>query len=169
MARHNGKELNLTRAGSHYTDEQKREAIAHYALLGNVRKVGELTNIPAATIYHWRDHADWWEPLLSEIRKEKQDEIDAKLGVVIDKAIGTVSDRLENGQKRRDSKGNWYTEPVSMRDAMWTGAVAFDKQRILRNLPTTITQAHGDGVLRKMAKDFDEISRRMREKLVSNQ
>ena len=33
-------------AGSHYTDQQRREAIVAYVLHGNWRKVAEVTGIP---------------------------------------------------------------------------------------------------------------------------
>jgi hypothetical protein len=37
-------------AGSHYTDQQRREAVAHYVLLGNLTAVAKVTSIPASTL-----------------------------------------------------------------------------------------------------------------------
>src|SRR5437868_1114119 len=82
--------------GSHYTDEQRREAVAHYVVLGNWQAVSEATGIPHRTCTSWA-HAPWFSTLYAEVRAEKGAELDGAFTRIIHKAADELLDRLEHG------------------------------------------------------------------------
>lgn len=156
----------LARPGSQYTDEQKREAAAHYVVVGNCVKVSEITGIPERTLSDWK-RADWWPALLQETRLAKQDEMDGKIGQIIDAGLNKIQERIEHGDYVVDSKnGGLMVKPVAARDLSTVVGIVFDKQRILRNLPTSISQSSESSLLKKMAAEFEEISRAHRAKTI---
>jgi len=81
------------------------------------------------------------------VRAEKEDELDAKLTKLIDNSYDHALDELE--------KGN-----ASYSQALVGGSIAFDKQRILRNLPTSISASQDN---RQLADVCKELSRTMRD------
>lgn len=153
---------------SNYTVEQIAQAALLYVTEGACTKVERLTGIPERTINDWT-HQDWWPLLLDQARMAKQDEIDAGLQRIQDKAIQATVDRLENGDYIMGKDGQLMRKPVSARDAAIVTAVAFDKQRILRNLPTSISASSGEAKLDAMAKRLKEIERKQESKVVSEQ
>src|SRR2546430_15226447 len=103
-------------AGSHYTDEQRREAVGQYVVLGNWRRVAEATGIPQRTLGDWAKQS-WFHTLLAEVRAEKGAELDGQLTRIIHKATDQLIDRLDNGdpvlvageikRKPRTAPGFW--------------------------------------------------------------
>ncbi len=83
-------------AGSHYADEQRREAVAQYVVLGNWRKVAEATGIPQRTLGDWAKQP-WFHTLIAEVRAEKGAELDGQLTRIIHKATDQLMDRLDQG------------------------------------------------------------------------
>ena len=132
---------------------------AHYIVNGNAEAAGEAAGVPPRTVRYWRQHADWWGPLIDALRAEKSDELDAQMTGVVHGAIQAVKDRLENGDYKLDREGNIKRVPVSARDAMLVSAIAFDKRQISRNLPTHITESSSDR-LKKLKQELAEISGR---------
>lgn len=135
-----------TRRGK-YSREQILEAATRWLVTGSRMHVEEKMGIPHQTLDNWRK-TDWWEPLVEAIRADKSEELDAALTGVIHRAVGEVADRLEGGEYRRgkddDGKEALVRVPVSARDAMMIGAIAWDKRQIGRSLPTSITESTGD-------------------------
>lgn len=139
------------RPGSQYTREQIAEAAAHYVVMGNAARVAEQVGIPVRTVVDWTNE-DWWEPLSASIRRDKADELDCALTGLIHSAVAAAQDRITNGElkpmRKKDENGNEIIElarvPVSARDAMLAGAIAYDKRQIGRNLPTSITEPAGE-------------------------
>jgi transposase-like protein len=120
-------------AGSRYSDEQRREAVAHYVLLGNWRRVAEATGIPQRTLHDWSTQP-WFGTLLAEVRAEKAVELDGVYTRIIDKATTELLDRLERGDPYIVG-GEVKRKPVSARDLALVAAITFDKRQASRDLP----------------------------------
>ena len=103
--------------------------------------------------------------LTVEVQKEKQDLILAGLSRIAEKAISETEDRLENGDVYV-SQGQITRAPVKAKEAMVIGAVAIDKHQLLQNKPTTI-RASSD--MTALLEQFEELARRSREKVISEQ
>jgi len=147
----------LVTQGSEYSDEQRRAAIACYVVHGNFKRCSELLGMPARTMQQW-GKTEWWLNQIAEVRAEKQDEIDAGISNIIDLAINSVSKRLKDGDEVLDSKGNVSHRAVSARDSATILGISFDKQRILRMLPTVITHTGNDSKLLKLQVKFEELA-----------
>ena len=125
-------------AGSRYSDQQRREAVTQYLLLGNVEAVAKATHVPASTLRDWMTTA-WWGTLSVEIRAEKGNELDGALTRIIHEATDQLMDRLKNGDPVLIA-GQIKRKPVSARDLALIGAITFDKRALCRNQPTPSTE-----------------------------
>ncbi len=144
--------------GSQYTNEQRIAVISDYVVLGNQSKVSELNNIPLTTVHEWIK-SEWGVELTEEIRNEKAPELDANLTRLIDSAFEQAQDRVDNGDYRVGKDGKLIRVPMNGKDLIVGGAVVYDKQRLHRNQPTSITDTKDS---RTMAEACKEISRMMR-------
>ncbi len=143
--------------GSKYSDQDRRKAIACYVIHGNIARCSKLLNIPQTTLKYWRK-TEWWLASIDEIRHEKQDEVDAGISKVIDMSIDSITDRLRYGDEVLTSKGERLLKKVSARDSATIFGIAFDKQRIMRNLPTTISSRVDNTKLLKLQQQFEAMA-----------
>lgn len=127
--------------GSLYTDEQRRQAVVAYQVLGNLRELERQTGIPNETLGAWK-RSDWWNELAAQVNAEVRDEITASLTRAVQTSIKHVEDRLANGDTVV-SKGELVRIPVRCRDLAVTTAILFDKRQLLMNQPTAIREGGG--------------------------
>jgi len=143
--------------GSQYTDIQRREAAAHYTVLGNITKTADLCGIPARTINDWKLNADWWVDLVAKIRDEQKDEIDANLSRILRKSTAALEDRIDHGDEYITKDGSAARKAVSARDLSIVTGVVFDKRQIMRNLPTSIKAESTDARLDQLAQKLRDL------------
>jgi len=147
----------LANQGSKYSDVDRRNAIGVFIVHGNYQATSNVTGIPRVTIQDW-SKKEWWLNALSEVRREKQDELDAQVTNSINKAIKSVDDRLEQGDAYIHTKtGDIAYKPVSCRDSATVLGILYDKRQIMRLLPTTITQTGNDSKLLKLQEKFEQL------------
>jgi len=143
----------MTRApGSQYSDEDRRNAIGHYLVLGSLRRVEDATGIPNQTLSGWTK-TDWWNQAIGKIRAERNDELDNRLSAAVDKALDGIMDRLEHGDAQVID-GEIRRVPIKARDLAVVTGVTFDKRQLLRSMPTSINQSAGgmDALAGRMVK-----------------
>lgn len=98
--------------GFRWPVEKKIEVVTKWLALGNLRLVAELTGVSYGIIRLWKLEP-WWADLVAEIRSSRDIQVDNKLSKIVDKALETVSDRLENGDIKYNRKtGLVYREPI---------------------------------------------------------
>ena len=102
----------------------------------------------------------------AQVRGEKEAEVIAGLGRVVDKAIAETEDRLEHGDVYVH-QGQITRAPVKAKDAVLIAAVAVDKGLLIQNKPTRVTAA-SDGMQALLAQ-FEELARTSRTRVVSEQ
>ena len=152
--------------GSKYSDDDRRRVVLEYAIYGSLTKVSQTTGIPRQTLSHWT-RTDWWDPLLSEVQREKELIITSQHTEIAIQAGEVVKDRLANGDVRLVD-GKQVRVPISGRDAAWIGAVSTDKHQLLRNKPTSITaKSSYEAALEGLADFLRQVARE--EKVVSEQ
>jgi len=120
-------------ARSHYSDQQRREAVASYLVLGTWREVSDAAHIPLWTLTDWSIQP-WFETLLAEVRAEKGDELDAALISIIHTGTSQLLDRLKNGDAVSVA-GEIKRKPVSARDLALVSAFAYDKRALVHEQP----------------------------------
>lgn len=150
-------QLTAPNSSSQYTDEQRREVLSHYAVLGNTVKVAELTGIPRGTIQGWKGSSSWWVEELSKIKHEKQEEIDANLTRIIHKATESLENRIDQGDAFVKKDGDLGLKPITGRDLATITGIIFDKRQILRNLPTSIKSESTSARLNQLAEKVREL------------
>lgn len=130
----------IPRTSSRYTDADRINAIGHYLVLGNLRKVEAATGIPNETLSGWT-RTEWWNQLLAQIRAERNQDLDCRLSNAVDKALDGLLDRIDNGDTVVVDD-ELRKIPVKGRDLAVMFGVMFDKRQLLRLSPTSI-QANG--------------------------
>ena len=154
----------LTGPGSKYTDEERRGAALEYGVYGNMAKVARTTGIPETTLFHWKNHSDWWDTLVVEVRGEKADEQRQGYSLIVDKAHREVIDRLEKGDFAH-YQGKKFRIPVKAKEAAIISGIATEKIRLSDNLPTTITDNRSsEDQIKKLVQFFRDVSSKYKEK-----
>lgn len=86
-----------------WREDQKIEAVAQYLLLGKMTEVSRVTGIPRETLYKWKA-TDFWTNTEADIRKQTSQELQGKLGKIVEKSLKVVEDRLDRGDFVYDPK-----------------------------------------------------------------
>ncbi len=126
-------------AGSYYTNEQRRDAVAHFVVLGNWRRVSEATGLPERTLNDWAKQP-WYGTLLAEVRAVKGAELDGQFTRIIEEATGQLLDRLKHGDTVLVG-GEVVRRPVNAKDLALVAAITFDKRQLSRSQPTRIADS----------------------------
>ena len=160
-------------SGSKYGNQERYQAVVAYLVNGTLTGASKSCGVPVTTIYDWKQ-TEWWDALTEQVRNEKEDEFRAGFSRIVGAANKRVEDALENGETKLIKGKDGYEErliPVNAKDAMITGATAYDKLRLSENLPTRISATDGtQGIqarLEELADQMLELERREKAKLVS--
>ena len=129
---------------------------------GSVPQVAKMTGIPQAAIYHWRK-SHWWPDFMKECRKQKQEELDAKMTEVLQEAVDSILDRIAGGEYKLNKDGTIERVPASMRDLAMTTGVFFDKRALIRGDATSnsMRSISNDDTLKKLEKRFVDFAQKM--------
>jgi len=148
-----------------YTPEERIMAATYYAVTGSSLQASDKckaqgTPIPASTIRKWKNTTSWWKPVLHEVRKAKQEELDAKLTSIIMEGADKLEDRVRNGNiKLNPRTGELNRIPMTSgelaKDAV---GIPYDKRALMRGDPTSRTERVDPKLmLEDLAKQFVKI------------
>lgn len=151
-------------SGSKYSDEDRRQAIAEYAIHGTLSKTSEYTGIPQQTLSDWAKN-EWWQDAVREVRLQNKEVIESKYEQIILKGLDAQLERLSKGDpyvtKGKDEDGSYVEtvayKPVSYRDLSTGNGIGFDKLRLIRNEPTSIKAESTDARLNSLAEKVREL------------
>lgn len=116
--------------------EEKITAAALWLVLGSSYKVSDIMQIPDRTIRAWTTEP-WWFLALREVKKAKNEELDAKMTSLLEDITAELVDRVHNGDSKVDRDGNLVRVPVNLAHLGATFAAIFDKRAVLRADPNT--------------------------------
>lgn len=126
-------ELRLTKVDKgmergRYTWEKKYSVVAIYLQTGGLRDTEAKTGVPSSTIDAWRK-TQWWPDLVNQIKSADATQMDNKLSRLVNKALGVVEDRLDNGELVLNNKtGEMVRKPVGIRDATRAASELIQRQ-----------------------------------------
>lgn len=142
-----------------YSDAEKMNAACAFAVTGNSRRVAELTGILEGTIRNWKTQ-EWWNEIQMRIVQEQDEELDVKLTKLVDKAVGEVNDRLENGDYVYNPKmDKLIRKPVNAKDLAIVTAITIDKRQLLRGQPTSrVEKVSQDERLLRLGEQFKQFT-----------
>ena len=165
-------------ASKKYDLETRYKVATALVTSGNSKAASAQTHVPASTIRHWAQNDEDLILMMQEVRSEFGERIKGSLAEIVDEASRQALDRVRNGDFVLTKSGELVRKPMSGRDVITTGAIAFDKLRLLENQPTEIVthedaderqnrlqkslEAIGDAIQRGDEKEVERLKKRMR-------
>lgn len=148
---------------STYTREKKIEVCATYLLSGNVYQTAISCGVPRVLVSDWKTRSAWWDQLVEDLRKQKQDDLDAVLTCLIDDLTGKLNQRLDQGDPYVKKDGTIGYIPVKTKDLAVTMAVLYDKRALIRGEATSI-RTDSNTSLKALENRFKEFTTSLKEK-----
>lgn len=157
-------ELRLTKVDKpmergRYTWEKKYSVVAIYLQNGSLRDTEAKTDVPATTIENWRK-SEWWPNLVNQIKQASVAQLDNKLTRLVNKSLGVIEDRLDNGELVMNNKtGEMVRKPVGIRDATRAASELMQRQiNLNKNMNEVETKRETiQETLSALAKEFAKI------------
>jgi hypothetical protein len=123
--------------GAWWPEDKRIEAATVFAVTRNFTQVAQLTGIPERIVKKMSVEP-WWSECISKVQKLKNDELDSKLTLALEKALDIVIDRMDNGEIYVDRKTkDEYRVPVNLKNVSVTTDILFDKRQLLRGEATS--------------------------------
>lgn len=144
-------------ANREYSDEDRWKAVAAYISTASIAKASELVGMPYDTLRYWSKQ-DWFADIAGKIKKEKEALYLANTDEIIRLGFGVVIERLKNGDTILGKSGKVVNKPVGARDAALITSIFIDKNRVMSNLPTTIS-GNINAKLEEQKKFFEKMSK----------
>lgn len=143
-----------------YTPADKLAALTAYLVTGSTAKAEVHSGVPAGTIAAWKRNTEWWPALAEEVKKEKNDEMEALLTGILHESLAEVVDRLQEGDTFYDTKqGTTYKMPVKAKELAALTGILFDKRALMRGDPTRrVESVSTDQRLSKLKEQFEKFS-----------
>lgn len=119
-------------------------------------ETSRLINVPKGTLDKWKT-SDWWKDLIEEIQSGEGQKQDNKMSKVIDKALDSLMERIDDGDFQYDQRtGRLVKVPLKARDLERVTSGLFDKRQLIRKKPTNIKvdDLNQAGRLLKLAEQF---------------
>jgi hypothetical protein len=127
-----------TERTSIYTPDQKRTLVASYLACGNLKKAANIAGMEWNDAKQFKKQAAWFPELVKEIKKSKQEELDAKMTEIIHLGINALFDRVLNGDSIMNHRtGEVILRPIAALDLAKVVSILFDKRALIRGDPTT--------------------------------
>lgn len=144
---------------SKYTPADKIAAVTAYMVTGNTKKATKYCGVPSSTIDQWKK-TEWWATLTQQVKKEKNDELDAQLTAILHMALDETIDRLENGDTYHNTRtGESYKMPINSKVLVSITDRLFDKRQLLRGDVTSRSEkVSTDQKLAKLKQQFEQFS-----------
>lgn len=143
-----------------FTEEQKMQAAATYAMLGNMAETSRVTGIQLRTLVVWKA-SPWFKEMLDQLRRDDLEQCGAKLQRIIHRAIAVVEDRVEHGNYVLDQKtGLIQRIPINIKDALKTTTEMMDRhEKIFNGAKGKELEEAIDARLARLAEEFSRFSK----------
>lgn len=131
-----------------FTQDKKVETCSMYVVIGDIKKVSELTDVPEKFIREWKEEP-WWTEIQKKIMVEQNEGLLGKINSTIDIALVVLEDRIINGDcvymaEKIGKDGNIVSEektvrvPVKARDLSAIFHSMTHQRNLLSGNPTEI-------------------------------
>jgi hypothetical protein len=143
-----------------HSEEDRIRVASVYAMTGNALRTSEITGINHATIRQWKTQP-WWPQIIDRVRREHDDELDAKISKVIDKTLKEVEDRLDGGDYHYDIKtGEMVRVPMKGKEVAVVTSIMMDKRdNIRRKEATQQDEMSIKDTLKRIAESFAQLAK----------
>lgn len=139
----------------HWKESKRIEAVTTYLSTGNLSETARIIGVPIRTLETWKI-SDWWKEMVNKVQSDEDQQLDAKTSKIINKALDSLMDRIENGEYVYDQKtGQLKRAPAKLRDLNTAFNNLLDKRQLLRNKPTKIVEQQSTALqLQNLANQF---------------
>jgi len=126
--------VEMHKPGYKFSVEKRIEVISTWLALGNLRQTSVLCGVSYDLCCKWRVQP-WWQQMQAEIEAARKHKVDNKLNKIVDKALGAIEDRLDNGDYVYNQKSGEVTrKPVSIKEARGVANDLMQRQIALSKL-----------------------------------
>lgn len=144
--------------GKPYPEQAWLEVISQYLVLGNMRLVAAVTEVPYDLIRTWKGTPKWVE-IERELRATENIHMDNKMSRIVEKSLEATLDRIEHGDFIFDQKsGKIVRKPVALRDVHRVAVELLGKREQIRDgvnkRQEGATQLSTEDQLKILAKEF---------------
>lgn len=119
-------------SGSDYTEFERAQALAVYAVSGSVRSAERETGIPKGTIGRWIEDEEGID-LVQRLRTALKERTSWRWVQIVEEAQRQMMQRLEYGDPHVMKGGNIVYHPVKAKDVTLMASVAQDKLTLMTN------------------------------------
>ena len=120
---------------SHWTQNQKLEAVSTYLMLGSMPQTAIVTGIPLPTLKSWKC-ADWFKEFALQLKTEDIQQLDSNLQRIVNKALKATEDRIDFGDAQYDQRtGDIVRVPIKAHVALKISTELLTKQQKLTENP----------------------------------
>lgn len=155
------KKRSVSDVRARYSDSQKLEAVKLWLITGNLTITAATLNINFLTIRDWR-YSKWWEDTVRELKQGSRIELSNKLRTIVDKSLGLVQDRIDNGDFFYDQKtGQMIRKPIPAREVNKIATDMLDRMQQLEKADVQEEdQQHTQDRLAKLADAFEKLAKK---------
>lgn len=142
--------------------EDKVRAATAMMIRGNSKRASADTGIPDSTIRWWATKSSWWPSLMKQVRKDKQEELDALQTDILHKTIGQLAERVEKGEEVVTKDGDIVHRGIGARDLAIIHGTIYDKRALLRGDPTSKTERSDSDAIEELGRRFEKFAEQMK-------
>ena len=150
-----------------YTPEQKVRAAQAYLITGTSVKAQKYCGIKADMIRKWKAQSEWWPELFQQVKKSKNDELEASFTQIMDSAIVQVADRLDNGDSKVQKDGSIIKVPMGGKEIAIVLSIMYDKRALLRGDVTSRTEKKDSNAMQLLQSKFEDIAKQLEAKPIN--
>ena len=158
----------LYRANGKWSPEDKIAAATAYIYTGTSQAASRMLRewgieIADSTIRWWATQSSWWPELVKQVRKDKDEEIDALQTNLLHETGEQILDRVRNGDEVITKDGDIVRKKMTGRDLTIVHGTVWDKRALKRGNPTTRVEKNDNEALLELAQRFNQFAKQMEE------
>ena len=158
----------LYASNSPYSPEQKVHAAQAYLITGTSVKAQKYCGVKADVIRAWKNRSTWWPDLFNNLKKQKNDELEASFTRIMDSAIVEVADRLDNGDSKLQKDGTIVKVPMGGKEVAIVLSIMYDKRALLRGDVTSRIEKKDGNAMQLLQSKFEDIAKQLEAKPVND-
>jgi hypothetical protein len=148
-----------------WDDKKRLEVLQSYILLANLRQAAALNGVPEITAKKWK-LTQWWKETEDELRRSSKLQLSNKLTELVNKSLGIIADRLENGDFVFNPRtGQFIRKGVSAEHANKIATQLIDRTLAVEKSATT-ERVSDEGLDARLMKLREEMLRFAKAKVI---
>ena len=158
----------LYSSNTKYSPEQKVAAAQAYLITGTSIQAQKFCGVKADVIRKWKSESVWWADLFQQVKKSKNDELEASFTRIMDSSLVVIADRLENGDSKVQKDGSLIKVPMGGKETAIILSIMYDKRALLRGDVTSRVEKKDGNAMALLQTKFEEIAKQLEAKPIGS-